>query len=68
MSNPALRLAKTVTMYIWDLETKKKLEIKHIILVDVGILFFMQANCQMSEVDSIRRFYEDFLGIAFTRD
>lgn len=36
-----LRLARTVTMYIWDLRIKKKSEIKHMTLADVDILSFM---------------------------
>lgn len=44
LSYLALRLARTITIYIWDLRIEKKTEIECITLADADILFFIQAN------------------------
>ena len=51
--NPALKLAKTETMYIWNLGTEGVAKIEQIILADVSILSLIPANYQMLRVDLV---------------
>lgn len=44
-SHLALRLVKTVKMYIWDLGTEGVAETEHITFANIGVLSFIRANC-----------------------
>lgn len=49
-----LRLARTMTMYIWNLGTKKVPEIGQMTLVDVVVLSFIRVDYQVQGVGLAR--------------
>lgn len=51
-----------MTIYMWNLGTEKEVGIQHITLADTSILTFMQVDCQVLRVGSIRQSWQGFLG------
>lgn len=51
LSNLVLRLAKIVTIYISNLQTKDKT--KNILLTDISILFFILFEYQVSKIKEV---------------
>lgn len=48
---------------MWDFGIEIVVEIEYMILADTGVLFFIQADCQVSRVSLVKNLLQNLLGV-----